>query len=112
MDDIVAVEVQLADGRSRYFLTWGRIQHSVDPGAVCELVLAAAAGFVLGGEPVDARLCASLREAADSNAPYFYECFFKFAQEPIPFGEGYEAWRHAKADAMRAGREIAYCGSL
>lgn len=39
MDDVVAVEVTLADGGLRYFVTWGRIQQTVDPEPVCKLVL-------------------------------------------------------------------------
>lgn len=111
MDNVVAIEIELADGTSRYFITWGRIQHPVDPKPVCELVLGAARRWALGGEPASARLCNTLREAADTDAaPYFYECFLTFAQQAIPFGDGYEAWRHEKADRMREGREIAYCG--
>lgn len=39
MEDLIAVEVRLADGQSRYFLTWGRIQQAADPGPVAALVL-------------------------------------------------------------------------
>jgi hypothetical protein len=111
MDDVVAIEVSLADGDVRYFLTWGRVQDTVDPGPVCDLVLRASAAFSLGGKPVTARMCTTLREAAQSpNAPYFYECFLTFCHQPIPYGEGYEAWRTATDLAMRAGKEISYCG--
>jgi hypothetical protein len=113
MDDVVAVEVGLTDGGSRYFLTWGRIQDAVDPQAVCDLVLVAARRCALGGEPTTARLCDTLREAADSaSAPYFYECYLGFARQSIPYGDEYESWREQKADAMADGREIAYCGRL
>lgn len=102
----------MADGSARYFLTWGRIQDPVDSGPVCELVLQACGGFVLGGEPATARVCDTLREAAESrNAPCFYECFVKFAQEHIPLGAKHEAWRRVKDELIRSGREIAYCGS-
>ncbi len=112
MDDVVAVEVQLADGAFRYFLTWGRIQDSVDPTPVCDIVLEAAQRVALGGEAVQARLCDTLKEAAESDAaPYFYECFLKFAREKVPFGESYDTWKQDKARAMRAGHDIAYCGS-
>jgi hypothetical protein len=111
MDDVVAVEVQLTDGGRRYFVTWGRVQDAVDPEPVCQLVLAAARGYALGGEAIEARLCDTLREAADSDsAPYFYECFLYFAREPVPVNEAYESWRCEKDAAMKAGREIAYCG--
>ncbi|GAA3448698.1 hypothetical protein [Dactylosporangium matsuzakiense] len=92
-------------------MTWGRIQHPVDPGTVCELVLQASPMFALGGDPVSARLCANLREAADSSdAPSFYECFLRFCRRPIPRGDGYEPWRNSIDLTMRAGEEIAYCG--
>lgn len=112
MDDLIAVEVQLADGGRRYFLTWGRIQDAVDPEPVCEVVLSAARDFSLGSEPVRARVCETLREAAESaEAPYFWECFLKFCQRPIPFGENYQDWRAARDEAMSRGKEIAYCGA-
>lgn len=112
MDDVVAVEVRLADGGRRYFVTWGRIQDTVDPESLCDLVLSHARHGCLRGEAVSARLCETLREAAESGeAPYFYECFFRFCQRPIPYGERYEEWRVAKAEAMQRGKEIAYCGT-
>lgn len=111
MEDLIAVEVRLADGQSRYFLTWGRIQQAADPGPVAALVLAHAGRVSLGGEPVSARVCHTLREAADSTeAPYFYECLLGFSRTPIPFGDGFPAWRMAMDEAMRSGSEIAYCG--
>ncbi|MFG2042504.1 hypothetical protein [Dactylosporangium sp. NPDC048998] len=111
MDDVVAIEVRLADGGSRYFLTWGRIQHPVDPSPVCNLVLQASSMFALGSDPVSAQLCANLREAAESpDAPSFYECFLSFCHKPVPRGDGYETWRISMDLAMRAGEEIAYCG--
>ncbi len=111
MDDLVAVEVCLADGDVRYFLTWGRIQDSVDPDPLCDVVLHASSSFSLGAAPVSARVCTTLREAAQSpNAPYFYECFLSFCHKPVPGDDDYEAWRTATDLAMRAGREISYCG--
>lgn len=112
MDDVVAVEVELEDGGKRYFLTWGRIQAAVDSSPVSALVLRHAQHFSLGGEPVRARLCLWLREAAESDsAPYFYEAYLSFAQEQIPFGDGYEDWRQERALAMESGKEIFYCGN-
>ena len=35
MDDVIAVEVRLADGAPRFFVTWGRIQSAADTEAVC-----------------------------------------------------------------------------
>jgi len=112
MYDVIAVEVRLADGGFRYFVTWGRIQDAVDPDPVCRLALKAARGFSLGGgEPVSARVCGTLREAADSpDAPYFYECFRSFCEKPIPFGRRYEKWRAARAREMENGMAWAYCG--
>jgi len=112
MDDVIAIEVRLANGDPRYFLTWGRIQDSVDTGPVCELVLHASSSVSLGADPISARICSTLREAAQSpNAPYFYECFLTFCHKPIPYGEGYQAWRTATDLAMRAGKDICYCGT-
>lgn len=111
MDDVVAVRVELGDGTARYFLTWGRIQDEVDPVPLENLVLQHAITFSLGGEPVTARVCRTLREAATSeSAPYFYECFRAFLATPIPHGDSYAAWRAERADAMSNGREISYCG--
>ena len=112
MDDVVAVEIELEDGGRRYFVTWGRIQDALDQAPLRALVLSVASRFALGGTPLRARVCETLRQAADSDAaPYFYECLLIFARETIPFGEGYETWRRHRAAAMREGREIAYCGS-
>lgn len=110
MDDVVAVEVQLADGGRRYFVTWGRIQDPVNPDPLCALVLEMANEAQLGGRAVGARLCDTLREAAISDsAPYFYECLLRFSI-PISYGDGYHVWRAERDEAMHAGREIAYCG--
>jgi hypothetical protein len=111
MDDVIAVAVHLADGGQRYFLTWGRIQDRADPGPVCELVLRFSRSCSLGGVPVSARLCTTLREAAASpDAPYFYECFLTFASRPVPSGQDYQAWMAGIAEKMQAGQEICYCG--
>ena len=61
---------------------------------------------------MSARLCTSLREAAESpEAPYFYECLWgKAANWLMPAGDSYEAWRADIAQKMEAGREICYCG--
>jgi hypothetical protein len=92
MDDVVAVEVRLADGDLRYFLTWGRIQHAVDRQPLCDLVLQASRSFSLGGLPISARICTTLREATESaNAPYFYECYLSFCHKPVPAGRTTDA---------------------
>jgi hypothetical protein len=108
VESLIAVEVNLPDGSVRYFVTWGRIQDSVDGGPVSDLVLKFASHL----DPVDARVCTTLREAAESPAaPYFYEALFDFAARgPIPYGDRYEDWRRERAAAMAAGREIYDCG--
>jgi hypothetical protein len=111
VDDVIAVAVRLADGRQRYFLTWGRIQDRIDPGPVCDLVFRFSRSCSLGGAPVGARLCATLREAADSpDAPYFYESLLAFASQSPPSGADYPAWKATVAERMEAGQEISYCG--
>ncbi len=65
----------------------------------------------LGGDPVSAHVCFSLREAAESDfAPYFEECLMNFSRSPIPFGADHEQWRQQRAEAMDSGKEIAYGG--
>jgi len=107
MEDWVAVEVQTDSGQSGFFLTWGRVQDPVDPRPLEELTVRVA-GRVLGDGPVRARVCASLREAADQ--PYFHEALLAMAQERIPYGSDYEQWRDAKAEAMAAGKEFHFLG--
>jgi len=102
MDHIVAVAVELESEAERFYLTWGRIADTVDPEPLEQLVLQHCIGYDLGGKPVKARVCFSLQEAA--LAPYFYEGFFSFCQEnPIPFGDGYEAWRAEMDKRMQKG---------
>jgi hypothetical protein len=108
---VVAIEVTLTDGGKRYFLTWGRIQDPVDPAPVCNLVLRFAASCSLGGTPATARLCATMRDAADSpDAPYFYECFAAISSRRMPLGDDYRIWQAERAAEMQAGHEIWYCG--
>lgn len=111
MEDVIAVDVRLADGGHRFFVTWGRIQDPVDPDPVCAVVMRCARGYSLGSEPIAAQLCSTLREAAESKeAPWFYEALMSYSRSAIPFGEGYEAWREQMVDAMERGKEIYYCG--
>jgi hypothetical protein len=94
MEDVIAVEVRLADGARRFFVTWGRIQDVVDPDPVCAVVMRFAQSCALGGQPVAARVCSTLREAAETeDAPMFYE-----------------ARREQIAKEMERGRSIYYCG--
>ena len=108
---MIAVAVRLADGRERYFLTGGRIQDTINPGPVCALVLRSSRTCTLGADPVGARLCGTLREAADSpDAPYFYEAYLAFAARQAPSDEDYPAWKARVAEKMEAGQDIWYCG--
>ena len=108
MDDWVAVEVKTDSGRSGFVITWGRIQDAIDPRPLEELTLRIATQFSIGGKPVSARVCLTLREAADQ--PDFYEALLTFAQKPIPYGQGYDEWRRERAKAMEEGREIYFLG--
>lgn len=109
VDQWVAVQVRTHNRKSRYFLTWGRIQDSDDPGPLEELAVRAAAHFAIGGEPASARVCGNLQEA--SNEPFFYEALLTFARQPIPQGTAYETWRQERAEAMAAGREFYFLGA-
>lgn len=108
MEDWVAVEVRTDMAQSGFFITWGRIQDTVDPGPLEGLILRTAGQFQIGGEPLSARVCASLQDAAGQ--PYFYEALLSIAQQPIPRGEGFEDWRRERAEAMEEGREIYFLG--
>jgi len=39
VDDVVVVELELANGQHRYFVTWGRIQDPVDTKPLCTLIM-------------------------------------------------------------------------
>jgi hypothetical protein len=108
MEDVVAIELQTAEGSVCYFVTWGRIEDSVDPGPLERLILGVADQFSVPGGPASARLCETLQHARD--APLFYEALFDFAQKPIPFGSGYEKWRRRMDKRMKAGKEIYFVG--
>lgn len=111
MENVIAVEVELSGGGHCYFVTWGRIQSAVDPSPVCKVVMKFAQQCSLGAEPVRARLCQSLREAAGSaEAPYLFEALTKYSTYSIPFGDGYKAWQKERAEVMDQGKEIYYCG--
>jgi hypothetical protein len=108
MDHIVAVEVTLDSGVHRYFLTWGRIQDSIDSAPVEAIILDRSSDFDLGGKALVAKLCATLQVA--SQEPYFFESFFSMCQKTIPFGPDYQSWREGINQDMRSGREIYYLG--
>ena len=64
----------------------------------------------LGGEPLAANVCPTLRVAAESSeAPYFFDALVAFSRQKIP-GDRYEEWRREKAEAMAQGNELYYCG--
>ncbi len=109
MENIIAVELALETGERRYFLTWGRIQSTVDTTSLEDQVLKHSIRFALGGTPVSAHVCESLQEA--SGEPYFYECFFLMCQERIPFGEEYRRWKEGMAAAMEKGKELYFLGA-
>jgi hypothetical protein len=104
MDNLVAVELTTAEGQRCWFVTWGRIQTTVDSAPLEALILEVADHCSLPGTPVSARVCDSLQEARD--APLFFEALFSFAQNPIPFGSGYRKWRRRTDKLMRQGKEI------
>lgn len=109
MDDIVAVAVRRDEGLDCYFLTWGRIQATVDPEPLQDLLMRVVSKFATPGRAVSAKVCNTLREA--SGEPYFYECFFGMCQKQIPFGTDYNAWRAKVAREMETGKQIWFCGS-
>jgi hypothetical protein len=109
MDHLVAIAVELANGAKRFYLTWGRIQHPLDPAPLEQLVLRYCVQDDLGGHPLQARICRTLQEA--SHTPYFYEALFSFCQTPIPQGDQYEVWRRALNERMQQGEELYYLGN-
>lgn len=110
MEDIVAVAIELKEGTRRFFLTWGRIQDSVDPEPLEQLVFAQCTSFGLDGTAVKARLCGTLQEAR--SGPYFYEHLFMIGQQKIPFGKKkYWKWRKKMNKKMQEGKELYYLGN-
>ena len=109
MDDIVALKVVLADGQSRYLLTWGRLIDPVETKGLEELVRGHLPKFGLTGEVMTISVCDSIREA--SGARYFYENFFQMCQKPIPFGDGQQQWASQMLEQLKQGREIYYLGA-
>jgi hypothetical protein len=114
MDDVIAVRVALENGEARYFVTYGRIQEAVDPEPVSAIVLNYAESCSLGGKPMSASVCTTLREAGESSsAPYFYECLIAIMTRLHKLGPGYDEWRATIAAEMGSsgGPHIAYCGN-
>ena len=108
MHDIVAVEVRLVSGERRYFLTWGRIQDSVDPGPVAAVVLRNAHRFAIDGEPESARLLWTLHPAVDT--PGFWDAFFDMCQPGKVGTRRFSRWRKKIAELQEQGKEIWYLG--
>jgi hypothetical protein len=108
MEEIVAVAVALANGQKRYFLTWGRIQDSVDTKPLEDLILTHAVAYDLGGRPTKAYVCESLQAAAGE--PYFYEglCYL-IARRGAPNIS--EAKRNSRlSKLMKQGKGFYYLG--
>jgi hypothetical protein len=110
MENAVAVAVTLESGERRFFLTWGRIQHTVDPQQLEALVLRHAGSYDLGGTPAAATVRYSLREAEEEL--YFYEGLLSFARADRPDSESYAAWRDSIAEEMQHGRHLYYLGRI
>jgi hypothetical protein len=75
---------------------------------VAALVLRVSSRFTLGGNPVSARVCTTLQEAATQ--PYFFEHFFALCQKTISFGTTYATWSERTKRAMEEGKEIYFLG--
>jgi hypothetical protein len=108
MEDIVAIRVRLESGVSRYFLTWGRIFDAVHESEFVDTIRPHVLRMVRD-KTAAVELCDNLQEA--SQAPYFFEAFFKMCQEGIPYGPGHQDWRMKRQEALRAGKEIYFLGA-
>ena len=109
MEDIVAVAVKLSSGQEVFFLTWGRIQDTVNPKPLAQLILEQSQRFSLGEPALSARVCSSLHEAAQQ--PLFYEGFFSFCQKHVPYGPEYTVWRQEILELMQQGKELYFLGN-
>jgi hypothetical protein len=105
MEEVVAVELRLEGGETRYFMTWGRVQDPVDGSALEAIVMGQAPAFDLGGVPLRARLCGTLQEA--SRQPYFFEALLSFSRRRPAWTE---AWRKSADRKMRKGKDLFYLG--
>jgi hypothetical protein len=109
MEDVVGI--RLHDRQKGYWgvITWGRIWDRIDDSKLCEAIKNHAPQIGLTACD-EVELCESLAEIA--SAKYFYEAIIAFASRPIPFGEGYEAWREERKREISEGREIYSVGAL
>jgi hypothetical protein len=108
MEDIIAIRVTDSGGRKHYFLTWGRIFDRIETD---ELYLAIKPHLKRFGikNKRQFHLCDSLREAMQQR--YFFEGFFKMAQERIPYGvSSYPKWKSKQKARIKKGRGIYYLG--
>jgi len=109
MHDLVALCARLDTGANFYFMTWGRVLNAVDSSSLERLVEDYGREMVPPGtEIVSIQVCSSLTEAAE--APLFYESFFEFCNDGVPYGSEYEAWRSTVEAELRAGRLISALG--
>ena len=106
MEDLIAVRLLLASGDERFIVTWGRIQHAVDPKPLEKIVLKRSTAFSLGSPAVSATVCSTLQEAKEQ--PYFFEAIFDFARRRVPSGKRYKAWLRKTDRRMRAGKDLYY----
>lgn len=105
----MALEATLSSGAKRYYVTWGRLFSAVDPEPLIAAVQPHITKQELGEDVTSIRVCNTLQEA--SSGPYFYEALFEFAQRPIPFGKGYDAWAAKKRKQLKKGKELYYLGA-
>ena len=108
MEDVIAIRARTDQGQVRYWLTWCRLFDPVDPEPMIAAVRPHLRWSDKQGEIVEITVCVSLQEASDQ--PYFYEGLFWLGQTHIPFGDGYNAWKHAKRDELADGRALFYLG--
>ena len=109
MEDIVAVEVITPTGGPHFIVTFGRIQHRVDPSELEAIVLGNVSKFGLG-HATAVRVCGSLQEARE--APYFFEALIDYGAEMAAARstEDVAGWRERIDAEMRTGRHLCYLG--
>lgn len=108
MEDVVGIRATDQEGRMVAFMVWGRLFDPVDDREFLIVVKSQSSSFA-GAPMTNFSLCSSLAEIA--NHEYFYEALLWFSWRPIPFGEGYEAWRaEAKRNLIASGEGLYYLG--
>jgi hypothetical protein len=109
LEDIVALRADFANGETRYFITWGRIFHPVDPTELMKAAWPHLSKFQLPASVVSLSVCDSLQEAAGER--YFYEALFQFSQRAIPFGSAYRSWAARTRRQLLSREQISYLGN-